>query len=253
MNKLLNDSDTAALRRALINLASIMLLMILSVGIAGLFSVWSINRFQTRTQLALNEVVAAMLAADHAQVHFKTQVQEWKNILLRGHDLDDRAKYKAAFEAEKQETRILLDGLPAKLDHLAHIEVLAMLEKDGESSGVKGISIQVKDEVVRTLAAFLTVNEVYNGAWDAAQKDGGWNPMQADRKVRGADRELMEQFDAIPLQLARAHADLVLRANREAESRFAMLSRLVWAAIVLALAIVSLTLWRILKYPALVK
>ena len=253
MNKLLNDSDAAALRRALINLASIMLLMILSVGIAGLFSVWSINRFQTRTQSALNELVAAMLDADHAQVHFKTQVQEWKNILLRGHDLDDRAKYKAAFETEKHETQVLLDGLPAKLDHLAHIEILANLEMDGESSGVRGISAQVKDEVLHMRTAFLAVNEVYTAALDAAQKNGGWNPIQTDRKVRGADRELTEQFDAIPVQLAKAHADLVLRANREAESRFAMLSRLVWAAIVLALAIVSLTLWRILKYPALVK
>lgn len=40
MNKPLSASDAFALRRALINLASLMLLMILSVGIAGLFSVW---------------------------------------------------------------------------------------------------------------------------------------------------------------------------------------------------------------------
>lgn len=91
MNKPLSASDAFALRRALINLASLMLLMILSVGIAGLFSVWSTNRYQTRTQLALNELSATMLVATQAQLHFKTQVQEWKNTLLRGQDLKDRA------------------------------------------------------------------------------------------------------------------------------------------------------------------
>ena len=253
MNKPLNASDAAALRRALINLASLMLLMILSVGIAGLFSVWSINRFQTRTQLALNEVGAAMLDARQAQVHFKTQVQEWKNTLLRGHDLEDRAKYIAAFEAEMHQTQILLDDIPAKLDHIAHIEVLANLEKGGESSGVKGISVRMKDDVIHILAEFLAVNEAYAVALDNAQTDGGWNPGQADSDVRGTDRVLTEQLEAIPVQLARAHSDLVLLASREAESRFAMLSRLVWTAIVLALGLVSLTLWKILKHPALVK
>ena len=253
MNKPLNASDAAALRRSLINLASLMLLMILSVGIAGLFSVWSINRFQTRTQLALNEVATAMLDARHAQVHFKTQVQEWKNILLRGHDLEDRARYIAAFEAEMHQTQILLDELPAKLDYIAHIEVLANLEKGGQASGVKGISVRMKDDVLHILAEFLAVNEAYAIALDRAQTGGGWSPGEADSEVRGTDRVLTEQLEAIPVQLVSAHADLVLLASREAESRFAMLSRLVWAAIVLALGLVSLTLWKILKHPALVK
>jgi len=78
MTKPFNASDAAMLRRSLINLASLMLLVILSVGIAGLFSVWSMNQFQTRIQLALNEVGATMLDTRHAQVHFKTQVQDWK-------------------------------------------------------------------------------------------------------------------------------------------------------------------------------
>jgi hypothetical protein len=83
--------------------------------------------------------------------------------------------------------------------------------------------------------------------------DGAWDPGKADLAVRGADRELTAHLEAIPVQLAKAHADLVLVANREVESRFAILLRLVWGSIGVALSIVSLSLWRILKHPALVK
>ena len=253
MNKPLSASDAFALRRALINLASLMLLMILSVGIAGLFSVWSTNRYQTRTQLALNELSATMLVAAQAQLHFKTQVQEWKNTLLRGQDLKDRAKYIAAFEAEMSQTQVLLDDLPAKVNKLAQDAFLLGLKSAGESSGATGVSVRMKDDVLQILAEFLAANEIYSVALDRAQMDGGWDPGKADLAVRGADRELTAHLEAIPVQLAKAHADLVLVANREVESRFATLLRLVWGSIGVALSIVSWSLWRILKHPALVK
>jgi len=99
----------------------------------------------------------------------------------------------------------------------------------------------------------MAVNDIYRAALAGAQRDGKWNPGQADSAVRGADRDLTAHLETIPEQLAKAHAELVLLAKQEAESRFAMLSRLVWSAIVFALSLVSWTLWRILKHPALVK
>ena len=46
--------------------------------------------------------------AREAQVHFKRQVQEWKNVLIRGHNPDDYAKYWSLFEAEESKTQALL-------------------------------------------------------------------------------------------------------------------------------------------------
>jgi hypothetical protein len=253
MSKTVSASDVAALRRALMNLASLMLLMVLCVGIVGLFSVWSLNRYHARTQQALSEVSATMHQARQAQVHFKTQVQEWKNTLLRGHDLKDRATYVAAFEAQRSQTQSRLKELPAQLDRIAHSEALIKLKQGSDSAKLQGVSIQMKDDALQILAEFDAVNEIYRGALTEAQKDDGWNPRIADSIVRGADRGLTERLDGIPVELARAHVDLGLLASREAAGRFETLSRVVWAVIIFALTMVALILWRILRHPALVK
>src|SRR5262245_8819974 len=45
------------------------------------------------------------------QVAFKTQVQEWKNLLLRGHKYDDFQKYEKSFAAEQDKVQQLGKGL----------------------------------------------------------------------------------------------------------------------------------------------
>ena len=159
-----------------------------------------------------------MLVATQAQLHFKTQVQEWKNTLLRGHDLKDRAKYTAAFEVEMSQTQVLLDDLPAKVNKLAQDAFLLGLQSAGESSGAAGVSVRMKDDVLQILAEFLAANEIYSVALDHAQMGGAWDPGKADLAVRGADRELTAHLEAIPVQLAKAHADLVLVAREAIHS-----------------------------------
>jgi len=50
-------------------------------------------------------------------VAFKVQVQEWKNVLLRGKDAEQLKRYWAAFEKEEAAVQTqaaqLLKGLPA--------------------------------------------------------------------------------------------------------------------------------------------
>ncbi len=53
----------------------------------------------------LQKAAKAVDTAREAQNDFKTQVQEWKNILLRGHDPAQFAKYRKAFDASEEEVR----------------------------------------------------------------------------------------------------------------------------------------------------
>jgi methyl-accepting chemotaxis protein len=50
----------------------------------------------------------ALIAIEGAHSHFKTQVQEWKNILIRGGDTAAFDKYLAQFTAEEKEVQALL-------------------------------------------------------------------------------------------------------------------------------------------------
>ena len=48
---------------------------------------------------------------DEANVEFKVQVQEWKNVLLRGQDGDNLNKYWSQFEAQERKVQNILGQL----------------------------------------------------------------------------------------------------------------------------------------------
>ena len=56
-----------------------------------------------------------------AQLHFKKQVQEWKNVLLRGHEPELYERYLNQFYAEERNTRNALETLLLLLDEDSEI------------------------------------------------------------------------------------------------------------------------------------
>ena len=241
----LNASDLIDLRRSLVSLASLMLLMVLTTGIAGLFAAWSLSEFHLRTEKTLMEASAAVSEARSVQANFKLQVQEWKNILLRGHVEVDRARYRAAFRAQAGKTAESLKSLPAEVDRLQLLNDAGAPVKLTDLVDVPGISTE--------LAA---LNERYETALAAASAEDamdGWDPMLADGMLRGADRAVSDRMESIPV-LIRQAIDASLRKSQQlGESRFETLSRFVWSAILFALAMVAIMIWRILRHPALAR
>ncbi len=81
------------------------LLAILGGGIIGLglisgMSFVSLSHDVTEFEDILEHDVATTLAAGKMTVQFKTQVQEWKNVLLRGYDDAKREKYWGKFQKQ---------------------------------------------------------------------------------------------------------------------------------------------------------
>lgn len=247
MNKI-NASELIGLRRSLMNLASLMLLMVLTTGIAGLFAAWSLSEFHLRIERTLTEAAVAVDDARSVNSNFKAQVQEWKNILLRGHDVKDRERYVAAFRAQGQKTVDLLESLPAKVDRL----------KLMTDVGQQVVPFRLGDavDVPMMLTELRVLHERYERALAAASSGDamdGWDPMLADGLVRGADRAVSESVDSIPFAVIRAVNATLRVSQEEGAARFETLSRFVWSAIVFALAMVAIMVWRILRHPALVR
>jgi methyl-accepting chemotaxis protein len=112
-------------------------------------------------------------AARKTQVDFKKQVQEWKDILLRGHNPDDLAKYTRQFH--EQEANVKAEA--------------------------QALAVEVEDPDTRQLlqdfiAADATLSQKYQLAYDTYEK-GRFDFKAADKLVRGQDRTPTDLFDKV--------------------------------------------------------
>ena len=143
------------------------------------------------------EAYAMVDGARSAQVHFKKQVQEWKDILLRGSDKELFARYRSNFEKEDAEVQTKL------------AELRDTLKRQGQAT----------DLLESLLVSHQELGEKYREAlksYDGAAADGA---RVTDRMVRGIDRPVTDAMDTLVSKietLASARLDeLEVSAARE--------------------------------------
>ena len=137
------------------------------------------------SRLAGAEMPLALEAQD-ILVAFKTQVQEWKNVLLRGADDSRRQKYWGQFQ--EQESRIQ-----------ARLERLIPQLTDPEA----------RQLMSRFQSAHRQMGDAYRSGFQAFV-DAGYRPAAGDAAVTGIDREpaqLIEQAAARIRDLGMARAE----------------------------------------------
>lgn len=111
------------------------------------------------------------------QVSFKKQVQEWKDILLRGRAPDDLARYTRQFHDEEADVSRGAAALAAGM-------------QDAES----------RDLLNQFVAAHKTLDEKYQAAYDAYVASG-FDFKIADKMVLGQDRAPTDLFDQVVRRL----------------------------------------------------
>ena len=119
-------------------LGAFFLLALLTVGYQGWSAISSIKANNARSMQRSVDLTQAVDTARGAQVEFKIQVQEWKNILIRGHDQAQFDKYSAAFLKSSQATNAelkKLGGLFSKLNLQTNLddEAIKMHEDLGKN------------------------------------------------------------------------------------------------------------------------
>lgn len=131
---------------------------------------------------------------DVANLEFKGQVQEWKNVLVRGHDRDSLERYWSQFEAQEREVQRVLGELTQVVDDPA----------------LKSRVEQLRNEH-RTLGNNYRIGR---NAFLAA----GANPQVGDEAVQGIDRATSDQMtdlvDALHLQSQQQSAQINAETRR---------------------------------------
>jgi methyl-accepting chemotaxis protein/methyl-accepting chemotaxis protein-1 (serine sensor receptor) len=138
------------------------------------------------------------------QVAFKIQVQEWKDLLLRGHNPDNFKKYEKSFKDEERKVQELGNGL---LSEVGDPDARALLQD--------------------FLAAHVRMGESYRAAITAFAKTNGADFGAADALVKGQDRAPTEQIDKLAARLQQ-----VVKDRQAAES--AKVNSAIWRSLLIA-------------------
>ncbi|MEE2732171.1 MAG: methyl-accepting chemotaxis protein [Pseudomonadota bacterium] len=180
-------------------------------------AIWYQSRIVSQFETMVTEDLAHVSTIQDMNYLFKVQVQEWKNVLLRGHDPARREQYWSAFQEREQEIQTLGNEL---LQHLA--------TGDGQ------------EEVTAFLASHRTMAGAYRDGYQQFIA-AGLDHKAGDAAVKGIDREPAQHLSAavtklnqIALQKAEANA-------REARGLIAVIIPLsLLAVIVIASAILMI-------------
>ncbi len=146
-------------------------------------------------------------------VNFKVQVQEWKNVLLRGADADQRAKYWGQFQKQAEAVQRDAQLLQDKLASLGHSDLAAQV----------GAFISTHREMLGK----------YKAGFDAFTA-ANFEPAAGDKAVKGMDRAADEQLGNI-----RTHLAEQLKADSASadSARYIVISVVVCAALAALIAL----------------
>ncbi|WP_278617932.1 methyl-accepting chemotaxis protein [Ectopseudomonas oleovorans] len=155
---------------------------------------------------------------DAANVEFKIQVQEWKNVLLRGQDSANLQRYWSQFEAQERKVQDILGQL------------IQLAANDAT----------LKTQVERLRSEHQALGGNYRKGRDAFVAAGA-DAKAGDEAVKGIDRAASEQMTALVKQLRQNSLSQAEQINASA-ARTILSGTLVMLAAALVIAVFSLWL-----------
>ncbi|NBD38786.1 MAG: response regulator [Verrucomicrobia bacterium] len=131
------------------------------------------NQQQDLLQLE-QETQESLSLAYQIQINFKIQVQEWKNVLLRGHRSEDFKKYFSQFEERETTTQKLC----------------------GQLLSNSSLGTQVRANIAYFKRRHAALGEAYRNALQHQMLSEPESLFRIDRSVRGIDRPPMDILDS---------------------------------------------------------
>ena len=177
-----------SLRRRVIITVGIFIVLTIVIGLYSLIAIVETNKRLHKSVLEGQVMAREIDTARLAQVHFKKQVQEWKNILLRGNDKDLFEKHLRAFNEEDRRVN----------EYLQSLSYMAT---------TTGLSVP---NIAEAIKIHQKLEYQYREALKEYKQSDLKSAIRVDRKVQGIDREPTDQIDAI-VDIIKTQADKRLK------------------------------------------
>ncbi|TAL21272.1 MAG: hypothetical protein EPN94_12525, partial [Nitrospirae bacterium] len=171
--------QTMKMSTRLIMLAAIASFLLLAPIGAGVYQLYNLKTSLAQSLAAAKTETDAVVAVENAHAAFKTQVQEWKNILIRGNDPKNFDKYFGQFGEEEKKVQASLRN------------AVELMHKQGVPSGDTESLIKAHEELgVR-----------YREALKSFDKSDPVTGQTVDKLVKGMDRDAGEGMKKVVKQI----------------------------------------------------
>ena len=206
-----------SIRTRLLGSIVLMLLLVAAMGTGGFLGMRELNQAFGAAQGDNRAAVAAVRLIGEVGIAFKTEVQEWKNTLLRGSDPEAFAKYSKAMRDESDKVGKLLDEV----------------EPQAKRLGVDAA------QIAATRTALADLRSAYDKALADWKAEDPLAYRTADTAVKGKDRPMIAALDALTDAVLKAAGTRVQAISDQTDASYAGYSK---ALMILGAVIAVLTL-----------
>lgn len=214
-------------RKKIISFAWTWLGLLIFIGIMSLFSIWSMNHVYLNGAKLTQDNNLLENAALKAQIHFKIQVQEWKNTLLRGRNSEEKAIYFSRFE--DQENKVAY--------HLRQSQKICASIHSKDVCQVIEIVRFEHDKLGRLFRENLRQGSLES--YEGMQK--------IDSIVRGIDKSLEKDIDMLFATFSKMKNEQIVKIKLEIDNRYLILRKFVLIILLISLSISVFSLYNILR------
>lgn len=189
---------------------------ILFLGIFGYQQIHGLNKYVDQRLGDVEQSVALLMDIEQAHVKFKIQVQEWKNVLLRGHDPEQFLKYLNGFTETEQ----------AVYQHLAGAQT-KMAAQGRSTAALMALQANMKK-----------LGTDYRRALESFEPEDQNSGRTVDRLVQGLDRDASNGMTALAQETELAFAALLTDVKTRIQEQATGATRTYVIAVVIFMAVV---------------
>jgi|GEM_PF-5056888 len=201
------------------------LFLVILLVISGAYSVVQLRGLSERYSLLTASAQYQVNLALTTEVEFKKQVQEWKNILLRGENAKDLQKYNQRFLATYERVH----------------KKVALLRKES-------ISTENRRILDKFMLAHQELQKEYMKAYQTYLEGGEKVSQRADRQVRGKDRQPTKLLDQLVAGIVAENKKKSVVIQEQAKSTMQMQVGLLLLMILIAI-LTSMVLAKMFSKP----